>query len=47
LCRWPDPPFWRLTTPANTHGENYNARRQFGALAYLLEARYRERDRRR
>jgi hypothetical protein len=45
-CRWPDAPLGRLTTPASTHGDLYNAHRQFGALAYMLEAHWRERKRR-
>jgi hypothetical protein len=33
----------RLTTLASTHGDLYNAHRQFGTFAYLLERRWRER----
>ena len=36
LCRWPDSPTHRLTTPAETHGPDRNARRGFPGLARIM-----------
>ncbi len=37
LCRWPDEPTYRLTTPAGTHGpeRNWRRRKRLGWLAWL------------
>ena len=39
LCRWPDEPLYRLTTPAGMHGPHRNARRSFPGL-YRIMRRY-------
>jgi hypothetical protein len=37
LCRWPEPPRYRRTTAAGTHGPDRNVRRKFGvAVLHLL-----------
>jgi len=39
LCRWPDAPIWRLTTPAGTHGPDRNRRRRYPWLDRLGDRR--------
>ena len=36
LCRWPDEPLYRLTTPVGTHGPGRNARRGFPGLFRIM-----------
>ena len=40
LCRWPEEPLYRRTTPAGTHGEDRNLRRRFPWIDRLRD-RYR------
>ncbi len=40
ICRWPEEPYYRCTTPAGTHGELRNLRRRFPRARRLLD-RYR------